>query len=89
MKTWVSSGDSIRSDGGLLRTGQLELRQAFGFGLVLALLSLLGALADRFEQLLLFVLDELLAVGEARFLAALDDVGELRHQRCRIRRPGR
>ena len=64
--------------GGRLAIGELELRQRARLVLFLGLLLLLGLDPRVLDQLLLFRLDELLAVGVARIALARLHVGELR-----------
>ena len=64
--------------GGALALGELELRQRAGLVFFLGLLLFLGLDARVLDQLLLFGLDELLAVGVARIALVRLDVGELR-----------
>ena len=82
MKTCVSSGDSIRS------TADLPVLQLEGRQLVLLLLrprpsSSPPSARDEVDQLLFFVADELLAVGQPRLGPLRRDVGQLRHERRR------
>jgi hypothetical protein len=73
----LAVGRQLKIAGGL-PVGQLELRQRARLVFLLGLLLLLGLDPGVLDQLLLFILQELLAVGFARVALLHVHVGELR-----------